>query len=91
MQAGGYDCSLFAIAFVTALAFGKAPCQYYFDQNKMRNHLLECFEKKKIAMFPVKRMRRANEQSVKASEQYNIYCLQNARNGKQEVDRMYSL
>ena len=27
MQAGGYDCGLFAVAFATALAFGEPPGQ----------------------------------------------------------------
>ena len=34
MQAGGYDCSLFTVAFATALAFEEPPCQYHFAQEK---------------------------------------------------------
>ena len=49
MQAGGYDCGLFAVAFATALALGKSPCQF---QGKMRNHLWKCFEQRKMEIFP---------------------------------------
>ena len=52
MQAGGSDCGLFAIAFATALALGKQPGQYRFDQTKMRQHLCKCLESRKIKLFP---------------------------------------
>ena len=36
MQSGSYDCALFAIAFATAIVFGKQPGLFLFDQSKMR-------------------------------------------------------
>ena len=44
MQAGVYDCELFAIAFATALVLGYNPRQYLFDQNSMRRHLWNCLQ-----------------------------------------------
>ena len=34
-------CSLFAIAFATALAYGEQPGRCLLDQNKVRQHLLK--------------------------------------------------
>ena len=74
MQAGGCDCGLFAIAFATALALGKHPGQYLFDQGKMRRHLWNCFRKKRIEMFPFTKLRRATLSSVRAEEELKVYC-----------------
>ena len=58
MQAGGYDCGLFAIAFATAIVFGKQPGLFCFDQPKMREHYKKCLEQGHITKFPLQRMRR---------------------------------
>ena len=50
MQAGGYDCGLFAVAFATALTFGESPGQYHFAQEKMRRHLWSCFERRQVSI-----------------------------------------
>ncbi len=39
MQAGLYNCGLFAAAFATALALGKPPGEYHFTQDKMKRFL----------------------------------------------------
>ena len=72
MQAGGCDCGLFAIAFATALALGKHPGQYLFDQGKMRRHLWNCFRKKRIEMFPFTKLRRATPQ---CGQKKNSKCI----------------
>ena len=74
MQSGGYDCGLFAVAFVTALAFNKQPGQYLFDQQQMRKHLWKCLDRKKIEMFPVKKLRRSTAK-VKSTDFVPIFCL----------------
>ena len=51
MQAGGYDCGLFAIAFATAIMFRKQPGLFCFDQPKMREHYRKCLEQGHITMF----------------------------------------
>jgi len=38
------DCSLFAIAFATVLAYREQSGHCLFDQNKMRQHLLKCLQ-----------------------------------------------
>lgn len=75
MQAGGSDCGLFAIAFATALALGKQPGQYRFDQTKMRQHLCKCLESRKIKLFPYTKQRRATESSIKNIETVRVYCV----------------
>ena len=52
-QSGAKDCGLFAIAYVTSLAFQQNPSLCVFEQNKMRQHLKMCFEKGKLVPFPV--------------------------------------
>ena len=51
-QAGVKDCGLFSIAFATAIAFGQNPAKQTFQQQSMRAHLINCFENKKITLFP---------------------------------------
>ena len=51
MQAGGYDCGLFTIAFATAIVFGKQPGLFCFDQPKMREHYRKYLEQGHITMF----------------------------------------
>ena len=41
-QANTSDCGLFSIAFATALTFGQDPAMTYFDQEKMRQHVINC-------------------------------------------------
>lgn len=74
MQSGTADCGMFAIAFATALIYGKQPGEFCFDQSRMRTHLMECLEARKISMFPVKRMRRTASK-IKTSEQFKVYCI----------------
>ena len=75
MQAGGYDCGLFAVAFLVSLALRKLPGQYHFDQGKMRQHLWKCFENRKMSMFPYSKLRRSTESSVKSVEEVQVYCI----------------
>ena len=75
MQAGGYDCGLFAVAFATALAFGEPPGQYHFAQEKMHHHLWSCFERGQISMFPYSKLRRATESTVKSVDEVPVYCV----------------
>ena len=51
-QSGTKDCGLFSIATATALANGLNPSSIQFDQRKMRLHLIECFEKSHLEIFP---------------------------------------
>ena len=51
-QKGSSDCGLFAVANAVALANGVNPCSVTWLQEKMRVHLVKCFEEQKIKMFP---------------------------------------
>jgi len=51
-QAGGTDCGLFSIAFATALVHGMNPENFKFCQEKMRPHLVDCFNKQMMVPFP---------------------------------------
>ena len=73
MQSGQSDCGIFAIAFATALAHGLQPVNHIFQQNAMRNHLLNCLENGKMTMFPIKKVRRTAEK-VKKIETIPVYC-----------------
>ena len=51
-QRGGIDCGLFAIAFAQYISFhGRNPA-VFFDQSKMRNHVLKCLKDDQLAPFP---------------------------------------
>ena len=50
-QDGICDCGLFAIANATAEAFDRSIPQA-FDEACMRDHLIQCFEKGELSMFP---------------------------------------
>ena len=55
IQTGSVDCGLFAIVFAYELASGKQVLkEVYFDQKKMRSHLLSCFENGELTAFPYK-------------------------------------
>ena len=43
-QSGSTECGLYAIAIMTALAYGQDPALFIFDQNNLRTHLGECFK-----------------------------------------------
>ena len=52
-QENSYDCGLFAIAFAFHLAQGDEPSALNFDCKKLRQHLVECFEKEVLSPFPM--------------------------------------
>ena len=51
-QEGGIDCGAFAIAFAYHAAIGDDLRQIQFDQQRMRGHIVQCFEKRKFSPFP---------------------------------------
>ena len=75
-QSGGSDCGLFAIAFAVALCFGSDPHLLSFDQQKMRDHLLDCFVKEILNSFPSSsKPRRLARRRVAAIKDVKVYCL----------------
>ena len=51
-QDGIKDCGVFAIAFITSIVHGEDPCDVFYKQENMREHLLDCYEKLIITPFP---------------------------------------
>ena len=51
-QKGTSDCGLFAIAAATSLCYGISPQYCTWEQEKMREHLSECFERGDLVLFP---------------------------------------
>lgn len=52
-QKGSNVCGVFAIAFAVHAALGDDIRRFEFDQNQMRDHLLQCFRKKELVWFPI--------------------------------------
>ena len=52
--AGTKDCGVYAIAFASAIAFGKNPGMQNLKQDEMRAHLVVCFNKHSVSIFPCK-------------------------------------
>ncbi len=63
-----YACGLFAIAYITDIAFGRDPEQHAF---KMREHLYKCIEQQKMDPFPISREKRA---AVNKPVQVAVHC-----------------
>ena len=52
-QANDYDCGVYAVAFTTALAFGRDPSGIQFDAPRLRSHLIDCLRRNRISPFPM--------------------------------------
>ena len=50
-QESCYDCGPFSIATAIEVCFGNNPELATFDQPKMRAHLIECFEERKLSLL----------------------------------------
>ena len=51
-KVGSNNCGLFCIAYAVDLADDNDPSDIEYDQSCMRWHLVECFKKGKLALFP---------------------------------------
>ena len=68
-QKGALDCGVFAIANLVEYLMGSSIENVEYDQEKMRNHLVQCLKNQKMTKFPKKRGRkRVNELNVKMIE-----------------------
>ena len=72
-QSGTSDCGLFAIAYITAIAFGLNPSSCVFEQRMLRYHFLQCLEKKIITPFPLTREKRTGSNFTKILH-FRVYC-----------------
>ena len=60
-QVGSTDCGIFAIAFAIDLLHGNEPHKVVYEQRRMREHLVKCYEVGKLSPFP---KYRANDQTA---------------------------
>lgn len=51
-QKGNKDCSLFAIAMATAIAFDNDPSKQNFCQDLIRAHLVDYLKNERFSVFP---------------------------------------
>ena len=73
-QRGSSDCDLFCIANAVAVANGVDPNTLSWHQGSMREHLCECFEQKKIEMFPHD-LKQAPNAALQSHYVVSIYCI----------------
>ena len=52
VQQDGVECGLYTIAFAFHIAGGNAVGKLSFQQDKMKEHLINCFEKGQMKAFP---------------------------------------
>ncbi len=75
-QRGTADCGMFAVAFAISLCTGSDPVTLTFEQMKMRDHLLQCFEKRKITPFPLSQRKIVSRSlCTRSLEKVNVYCV----------------
>ena len=75
VQSGTSDCGLYAVAFAAALALGEKPEHFYFNQKRMRQHLLQFWRKELWKCFPQAEDKGYFRKSaVKAVEKIEIHC-----------------
>lgn len=46
------------IAYCVSLANGQDPSKFVYDQREMREHLISCFENKRLILLPIAKKRR---------------------------------
>ena len=51
-QKGSVDCGCFAIAFAVSVVLGENLAHHIYNQTKMREHLVMCFEQGFFIPFP---------------------------------------
>lgn len=73
-QPNDCDCGVFAIAVAMELAVNSDPSKFRYNVSQMRNHLLDCFEARKISIFPKQSDRNVTEKYVKVVIE-PVYCI----------------
>ena len=73
-QTGKVDCGIFAIAFAYHAASGDDPAELQFQQERMRDHLLQCFKKKKLTSFPHTILAKQRKQDAFPYHEIEVFC-----------------
>ena len=74
LQQGVKDCGVFAIAFAYHAARGDNLSNIKFQQEKMRQHLVHCFKKKRLEPFPHTTLEKPHGQTFFPYIQIELYC-----------------
>ena len=74
-QVGATDCGVFAIVHSIDVLFGNNPSEIVHEQSKLRQHLVDCFEKGILTTFPkykcnVKYNDTTTRRSISSEDQY---------------------
>ena len=77
-QVGSTDCGLFAIAYAADILNGNNIYDLIYDQTKMREHLIACFEQRKITTFPLHKKRNTEKVVVVTYIQRNNFTVEQA-------------
>ena len=74
-QRNSHDCGVYALAFATKLAHRKDPSLCRWDGSDMRQHLITCFEERKLSCFPtIGRRRTPLGRRVRKFYSETLYC-----------------
>ena len=73
-QSGGNDCGLFSIAFATAICAGSSPVSKMYDQSKMWQHLVQCFEGGVLTQFPGRSCKRVIKGPARRSYRFTAFA-----------------
>jgi hypothetical protein len=87
-QRGTSDCGLYCIDNAVALANGIDPSTISWDQDRMRDHLRECFEQRKIEMFQQIEMQNNHPSTILLHT--NNPCLEHS-SGRTKTGDLWSL
>ena len=72
-QLGISDCGLMAIAFITCLLFKQDPVNVKFNQESMRQHLINCIQSEVMKLFPVHTYQCVKNR-ILATVRETLYC-----------------
>ena len=85
-QTNSYDCGVFCVAFATELAYGGDPAKCSWYLSRMRSHLIQGLENRKLQPFP--KMGRCTVRlgaRIFKSRQITIYCVCHMPNDPQKA------
>jgi len=85
-QKGDDSCGLFSLAVATALCNRQDPSTLHWNQRLMWQHLLHCFEKKKMTLFPLNSKSPRSKELVKTTVMENLHCI--CRRRYKQKDKM---
>jgi len=74
-QTGSTNCGLHAIAMMTSIAHADDPAMLVYNQQEIRIHLMQCFEKGVMENFSVSKKRRLRNKRITREISCNVYCL----------------